>query len=86
MLEREFKAYIEQICSLTFGFVPKTEVNFPTDGTVQVILDGSPVERSSLMGKDARNFQALKMLLRIFARKRNLFSYLYIKVNDETNK
>ena len=86
MTEQEIRQYLTLIINSTWGFIPSIEVNFPTAGTVQVFLDGSPAERSDLMGKESRNLHAIKQLLRIFSRKRGVFSYIYIKPpQDEKN-
>lgn len=74
-----FEAYIKEIITLTFGFTPTVQIDFPTKGMVQVTLDGTPVQRSQLMGNDSLNFQNIKMLLRIFARRNGYFSKLYVK-------
>lgn len=80
--QQEFSNYVEQIIERTFGFVPLVQVEETENGMINVILDGSPLERSVMMGRDARNFQLIKGFLRIFARRQGYFSYLHIVPSD----
>jgi predicted RNA-binding protein Jag len=77
-MKTKFEDYVTTIISATFGFTPKVEILELPNLVIQCTLDGSDVERAEMMGKEAKNFQALKMLLRCFARRNGRFSFLYI--------
>ena len=85
MTEKDIKDYVTMLVVATWGFTPHIEIVFPSTGTVQIMLNGTPSERSDLMGKEARNFHALKQLIRIFSRKRGMFSYLYLTPPESEN-
>ena len=77
-----FENYIRTMVELTFDFTPTIITDFSKEGVVSITLDGSPVEKMEMMGNGAINFQSLKQLLRVFARRNNIVSYLYIKPTD----
>ena len=83
--QKWFSAYVKQIINLTFGFEPEVVVTFTSTATVQITLDGTPYQKSEMMGKGGQHFQSIKMLLRAFARKNGFFAYLYIKPDTQKN-
>lgn len=80
-MKAEFENYITSIISSTFGFVPKVEVIELPNKMMNIIVDGSPMQRAEIMGREAKNFQSIKMLLRAFSRKRGYYSYFYLKAD-----
>jgi hypothetical protein len=81
-MEEQFKKYTHDLIFLTFGFEPLISVTEVPGSVIQITLDGTEHERQQMMGRGAANFQALKLLLRCFARRNGFFSYLYIKHPD----
>lgn len=79
MNEETIKHYVIALIESTFGFKPQVEIKFPTDTMVHIYLDGSPAQRQQMMGKDSHTFQCLKFFLRVYARRHDFYSYLYIK-------
>ncbi len=80
--EEIFATYITNLVEITFGFTPKVRIQIPCVGKVAVILDGSDAERCKMMGKDANNLKAMKMLLRAYSNRYDIFSYLYVAPYD----
>ena len=85
-MTQEFTKYMEQIITLTCGFKPALRVIEPTTGTIQVWIEGTPDERALIMGKEAKNLQAFTKLAHIFARRHNLFCYIYVRPKDKLDK
>jgi hypothetical protein len=46
--------------------------------TIAIILDGTAPQRALMMGREAKTLNALKMLLRAFARQKDYFALLFI--------
>lgn len=82
-MEDALKGYMDQVISLTFGFSPKVEVKQLSATTYHVVLDGTRAQRQQLMGKDAATFQHLKFMLRVFGRRNQCFTYLYIQPSED---
>ena len=78
----EFKEYMDEIITRTCGFHPTLDIQEPYPGTVQVWITGTPTERSLVMGKEAKNIQAISRLAHIFARRHNCFVYIYVKPKE----
>ena len=66
-----FEKYLQTILHATFSFYPIIEVTELPGKVISCTLDGTPKERAEMMGKEAHTFQAIKMLLRVFARKQD---------------
>lgn len=77
--EKYFRAYISQIIELTFGFTPIVIIDFPSKNTLQVTLDGEESQRAQMMGREGKNLHALKMLFRIYAKRNDYSSAIYVK-------
>lgn len=82
-MEQIIKKYVEDVVLLTFGFSPIVEIKNFDLKSVGVFVDGTPDQRALMMGVEARNFQALKTMIRIFGRSHNVICYLYISPKDE---
>lgn len=67
---------------MTFGFRPVVIAEETQPGVVSISLNGSQVERSIMMGKDAKTYQTIKHLLRLFARRNNCYSFLRVEPSD----
>jgi hypothetical protein len=80
---KDTETYLRILVETTYGFTPVLDITERPDKMIRVLFGGNPFERSMLMGKEARNFQALKHLLRIFARRHGYFCELYVRsAND----
>lgn len=77
-MNEAIKQYVEILIEMTYGFRPIVEVN-TNDVLTYITLDGAPEERQQLMGRDATNFKAIKILVRIFCKRNGVNPYLYIK-------
>ncbi len=81
--EKQFHDYLEVLLGSTFGFVPQINVSMPSAQTVQIMVDGTDEQRRMIMGREGKNLTALKMVIRIFARRRNCYAYIYITPNPD---
>ena len=83
-----FTNYTITIIRETFGFTPAVDILELPGKVIQVTLDGLPQERKEMMGKEAHTFQALKLLMKIFAHKHDRLAFLYIRstLNEGNNK
>lgn len=77
-LEALFKTYMENLILDTFGFMPKVTVVQQVYNVYNITLDGDDTERRMMMGKGAANFQILKGMVRLFARKNQAYAFLFI--------
>ena len=73
-----FEGYIKGLIQLTYGFEPTVWTEYPEAGKVSIVIDGSEVERSIIMGREGNNFRAVKFLFKEFARRHGFFAYLFI--------
>jgi hypothetical protein len=76
--ENIYIEYVRTIVETTFGFNPIITMTIPAPNKVAIVLNGTEQERSLMMGKEAGNFKAIKLLLRAFARRHGDFSYLFM--------
>ncbi len=79
---KEFEQFVVVLVDMSMGFRPLVKAIESETGRMSLVLDGSPLERSIMMGTEARTFQAIKHLLRLFARRQGYFVELFVKPSD----